>query len=226
MTSSIHEPVIVLYKSATCPHCNTLTRIWDTPPDKDSDSVTGALRKVYPKLRFYVVTAKSNDGKFDENIAPKDLIRYGKWFPMILLIPGRLWDEAMAKLGPKNNVELINGVQTMNAKWVGSKLEYVNKYDIKKPSDFTLWIKDALENEDFKKAHHSSESTSPTPASPDQPITDKPVSHSKILTNIIKPNNSNPNYVSAGTSTNRKNQSESSSTRDDICSMRIISLPK
>ena len=82
------EPTVVLYKSNICRHCTALSSIWDTPPNKDEDSVVTALKKVYPKLRFYILTAKDNTGKFDENVAPKDLIRYGKWYPMILLIPG------------------------------------------------------------------------------------------------------------------------------------------
>ena len=128
MSSSIPEPTIVLYKSSVCRHCQSLTNIWD--------SVTAALKGVHPKIRFYTLTAKDNTGKFDENIAPKDLIRYGKWYPMILLVPGKTWDAAMANLGPKNPIEIKDGVQIMNAAWDKDELKYVQKYDIRKVDDF------------------------------------------------------------------------------------------
>lgn len=208
------EPTLVLYKSAMCKHCTALSNIWDKAPNKDDDSVTDTLKKVYPKLRFYVITAKDNTGKFDENTAPKDLMRYSKWFPMILLIPGKLWDSAMSKLGPKNPVELVDGVQIMNGFWDKNDLKYQQKYDIRKPSEFARWLKDSLENEDFKKAQFSSTINS---AGMTIPIA---TGHSSqpILSNIIRPTT---NYV-AGGSTERYNPMDIG----DVCSMRIISRPK
>lgn len=213
--TSVAEPIVVLYKSSACRHCTKLSEIWDKPPGKDEDSVTAALKKVYPKLRFYVLTAKDNTGKFDENTAPKDLIRYGKWFPMTLLIPGRLWDEAMSKLGPKNDVVLVDGVQIMNGRLDNGSPAYVQRYDIRKPSDFGEWLKDALNNEDFKRVQNgpSSAIVVPTSHPPSHPI-------QPLLTSIIKPSNAASNYV-------QSNNSESHvGGNGDICSMRIISRPK
>lgn len=148
------EPVVVFYKSNTCRHCASLLSIWDKPPSKDEDSVITAMKKVYPKIRFFIVSSKDNSGKFDENTAPKDLIRYAKWFPMILLIPGKTWDLAMSKLGPKNDVQLTDGVQVLNGVWDKGELKYVYRYDIRKPSEFAKWLREALDNEDFKRVQN------------------------------------------------------------------------
>ena len=145
-----HEPIVILYKSNGCRHCTALSDIWDTPPNRGEDSVVMAMKKVYPKLRVFVVTATDNSGKFDENIAPKGLTKYNKWFPMILLIPGNLWDTAMSKLGPKNDVLLTDGVQILNATLKNDNLDYVQKYDIRKPEQFGKWLTEALDNESFK----------------------------------------------------------------------------
>lgn len=216
--TSVSEPTLVLYKSSVCRHCTALANIWDTPPNKDEDSVTGALKKVNPKLRFYVLTAKDNTGKFDENIAPKDLIRYGKWYPMILLVPGRMWDNAMSKLGPKNDVSLVEGVQIMNGTWDGKELKYVQKYDIRKPAEFARWLRDAMDNEDFQKAQSGNAVVVPTiPGASSHSTHIQP-----LISSIVRPGNSNTNYVAAG-STDRQSAMEPG---NDICSMRIISRPK
>jgi len=220
--ASVHEPILVLYKSNMCRHCAAVSDIWNTAPN-GGESIVSAVKKVYPKLRFYTLTAKDNTGKFDENIAPKDLIRYGKWYPMILLIPGPIWDAAMSKLGPKNDVEILNGVQIMNGKMSGKNLEYTQKYDIRKPSEFAKWIREALANEEFIHAQEGSNTASTSSVSdttnhkivvptknPSQPI--KP-----LLNNIVRPSNTSTNYVSADTRPEGLG---------DICSMRIIPRPK
>lgn len=217
------EPILVLYKSSMCRHCSSLSAIWDTPPNKDEDSVSSALKKVYPKLRFYVVTAKDNTGKFDENTAPKDLIRYGKWFPMILLVPGRLWDEAMSKLGPKNDVKLVDGVQIMNGKLDNGVPKYVQEYDIRRPSEFGRWLEKALNDDEFKKvqagiaAPQNVPATSPL-ANPIQPL----------LSSIIKPSNAGANFALTNPRTHTASAvvDLNNDFGGDFCSMKIISRPK
>lgn len=240
-SSSVPEATVVLYKSSACRHCTALSNIWDTPPNKDEDSVTTAIKKVYPKVRFYVLTAKDNTGKFDENTAPKDLIRYGKWYPMILLVPGRMWDAAMSKLGPKNDVQLVEGVQIMNGMWEGNELKYVQKYDIRKPAEFGRWIRDALENEGFKRVQNGADTQ--TAPSVVVPTVNAAGSHSAqpiqpLLSNIVRPGNTHHSYAASGfqpdpskgiSSVDRQSSMEpgnKDSSFGDICSMRIISRPK
>jgi len=203
------EPVIVLYKSNQCRHCISLSEIWDKPPADGSDSVVDTLKKVYPKLRFFVLTSKDNTGKFDENTAPKDLKRYGKWYPMILLIPGKIWDLAMSKLGPKSDALLIDGVQIMNGILKNGQPELFQKYDTRKVTEFSKWLKEALENEDFKKIQNSNNNP------PIIPTIEQNGNIQPHFPKIIRPNNTNKNYIGSDLH-----------ITGDICSMRIISRPK
>lgn len=217
------EPVLVFYKSNQCRHCRDLTNIWE--------KVTSAMKTVYPKLRFFVLVAKDNSGNFDENTIPKDLIRYGKWFPMVLLVPGKIWDAAMANLGPKNPMEIKNGVQMINAVWDNGDIKYDQKYDIKKPEEFARWLKDALENEDFKKVQNETSSTRTTiqplingairPTNPTNP-TSSNSTNSTSSTNSISSNNiaSNRTVINE-----RKIAMEAMLHGGDVCSMRIIARP-
>lgn len=148
------EPVVVLYKSLTCGHCDDLSKIWDAPPPGGNISVMDALKQINPKIRFSVVTAKDQDGKFDEKLYPSDLIRYSGRFPTILLIPGSLWDNAVSKLGPKNDIKLINGVQIMNAKWENNVLKRFVKYNIMNPEDYSNWLMECQNDENFRKAQN------------------------------------------------------------------------
>lgn len=218
------EPIVVLYKSNGCRHCISLSKIWDTPT-KDEESVVSVLKKVYPKLRFHTFTARDNTGKFDENLAPKDLFRYGKWFPMILLIPGRLWDSAMEKLGPKNDVQLVEGVQIMNGFMENDELKYNVTYNITKPSEFGRWLTDALENEEFKRVQNNIKDTKDTKPSIIVPTIQD--SNSKVIpplhSNIVKPNNIKKDYIGTGGIESKLSNLEQGT--EDICSMRIISRP-
>lgn len=206
----VPEPVVVFYKSVSCSHCRNLTNIWP--------EVTTALKSVYPNLRFFVLTANDNSGKFDENIAPKNMIKFAKWFPMVILIPGKVWDLAMSNLGPKNNIEIKEGVQIMNAIWDKDEIKYSQKYDLRKPAAFKQWIKDSLDNEEFKRVQENGPSGPSGLVVPTTPSSSAPI-QPPFLSNFVRPSNTNNNFVQTGNlSRNPPNDSAG-----DICSMRIIS---
>jgi len=168
------EPVIVFYKSPLCHHCTEVSNIWDTPPSKYEDSIVNSLKKVNPKIRFFIVTAKDKTGVFDENVAPKDLMRYATSFPQILLIPGKTWDAAMAKLGNKNDIKLIDGVKVMNGRWDNGKLKDEFVYNNKNPSEYERWLKDCYEDDDFKRVQFGTELKIPlTPLKSSKPLITK-----------------------------------------------------
>lgn len=152
------DHVIILYKSrpGTCNHCVEVSNIWDNPPPKSIDglSISGVLKKINPKIRFVTITATDNQGHFDENLTPKDLIRYGVRFPQIILVPGKLWDEAMNNLGPNNNIKLLEGVKVLNYKISNDKLQYDGQYNIKMSSDYEKWYKSCIEEENNNKIVH------------------------------------------------------------------------
>ncbi len=197
------EPVVVLYKSEACGHCKTLWNIWNQ--SNNGESVTSELKKVYPKIRIFVATSKEMTGKFDENIYPKGLYIHKNWFPKIILVPGKLWNEAMSKLGPTNDVKLINGVQVMNGQRVGDTFKPINMYNIFKPSEFSRWLKDAMQNDEFKKYQYSGNSDINIPKKQD--LINKTNVNVGSSKNAI---NNSPTYRGIGHT-------------NDICTMRIIS---
>ena len=138
------EPVVVFYKSLQCKHCMTLNAIWES-------SVVPTIRREFPNIRFFVLTTKDNSGKFDERTAPESLAFFTRWFPTILLVPGNVWNSAMAHLGPKNPVIVKEGVQIMNSKGTIDDYAYSQKYDIRNPEDFVNWLKEALSNPEFRR---------------------------------------------------------------------------
>lgn len=164
------EPVIVFYKYPLCNHCRDVSNIWDTPPSHNEDSIVNSLKKVNPNIRFFIVTAKDRNGTFDENIVPKDLIRYATSFPQILLIPGKTWDAAMAKLGHKNDVKLIDGVKIMNGKWENGILKEYYIYNIKTPSEYTRWLTDCYEDEEFKRVQWGNDLVIPIKSKSTKPL--------------------------------------------------------
>jgi len=206
------EPIVILYKSLACSHCTKLTEIWDKSASKDKDSVVSAMKKVYPRLRVHVVSVKDMSGSFDENVVPKDLIRYRYWFPMILLVPGRIWDNAMANLGPKNEAKIRDGVQIMNGAWgLGpkgeEKINHDGKYNPIDPAEFARWLKDAMQKDDFKAVQNGFV-LPPTPVVQlPQPVAPPPTQLPVQLPPVAPVKQAIP-------------------VMGDTCSMRLISRPK
>lgn len=197
------DHVIVLYKSkpGTCSHCVEVSNIWDNPPPKSIDglSISSALKRVNPKVRFVTITANDNQGHFDEHLTPKDLIRYGVRFPQVILIPGKLWDEAMNNLGPNSNFKLIEGVKVLNYKISSNdKLLYDGQYNTKLPSDYEKWYRACIEEE-----------------------TNNVIKNEQVV-------NKNNIFVESTTkNTNTKNKKEyNMSVFTDVCSVKLVSKSK
>ena len=144
----MNEPVVILYKSkpGTCHHCSEVSSMWDVLPKNSSYnlSITESIKKVNPNVRFFTVTAFDREGHFDENLIPKDLIRYGVRFPQIILVPGKLWNLAIQNLGPNNDIKLIEGVKVMNYRIVDDNMHYDAKYNSKIPSEYEKWFRECL----------------------------------------------------------------------------------
>lgn len=218
------EPVVVFYKSKTCGHCKRLEAKWGKETDTDNSTVLGAMKKVYPKIRTFVVSSNDSRGAFDENVVPSDLRRWGKWYPMILLVPGRVWDNAMATLGPKNSATIVDGVQIFNGtKGNNGELTYVQKYNTQQPEDFAKWLVDSMNNEEFKKHQNDSGAVIQPTFTTANGLTIPLLSNvgSEPIRPLVKPattSSLNRTYIAAGPF--------GESSNDNICSMRIISRPK
>lgn len=118
------EPVLVLIKSPTCGHCRRLEENWP--------GIREAIKAKYPNLRHFSITVKGNMGDIDLNIYPRGISRYTRWYPMLVLIAGPVWDQAMRSLGPRNTVDFKDSAVVFNGVWQGETLNYDNKYRLDK----------------------------------------------------------------------------------------------
>jgi hypothetical protein len=132
------HPVVVMYGARTCTHWQKLKPIWET-------DIKSALSKEYPDLRLVTVVADNCSGSFDETIYPKQLKEYARWFPMVLLVPGPVWDTAVQTMNSEHPSPLKDGVQIMNG-IQKQHIEYVQTYNIYEVTHYIKWLKQALEN--------------------------------------------------------------------------------
>jgi hypothetical protein len=200
------NPVVVLYKSKACGSCANLSKIWD--------DIVIEMKNIKPTIRFFTVESPDAFGFFDFSKAPKDLHRYKNSFPAILLVPGPLWNAAMTNLGVNNNVQITDGVQLFNGYLLDSvpKMHDKIRYAYNKPSEFARWLKDSLENEDFKRVQNSS------------------LTFPKIMTKIenkpVKVTNKIEFDPEVRHEPNEKLQYSLSSLSANVCSLKMISRPK
>jgi hypothetical protein len=154
----LNTPVLMLLGSDGCSHCRNLEEIWYPSPLgrlSKGESILCKLTEMYLGLRFVDVPC-TNMGLIHPELYPMWVKHYAMWYPMILLIPGPLWNHAM--LYPESDIELIDGVQVVNGTWedgINRKvLRYDPKYDSRKVEDFMQWFTDSLNNLDFIAAQN------------------------------------------------------------------------
>jgi len=164
-------PVLVLFTSnSMC--CKNLIDIWYPPPAgrlPKEECFLHRLAKIYPDLRFVNISCDTQGLGYSEQY-PLAMSYYIRWFPMILLVPGPMWDHAM--LYPESDIELIDGVQIFNGIWedkpfyamnsymgLGPDIDhkilmYRPKYDIRKVDDFMQWFTESVNNPGFIAAQN------------------------------------------------------------------------
>ena len=72
--------MLVYCKLIGCAYCHRLSKIWH--------SIIEEIGEVYPDMKFIVVEFSNSN---ENSIIPKNLIKYVKWFPTILLVPDFIW---------------------------------------------------------------------------------------------------------------------------------------
>lgn len=230
MSAQKEEPVIVLYKSATCGACIRLSQIWDR--------VVNAIKQQYPSIRFFTVTSPDLSGKFDFNTAPKDIFRFHEWFPIIFIVPGNLWNAAMANLGPNNPIEFIDGIRIFNGvmksevmkrgtlhRNIPTFVKTYNDYDIQ---HYINWVNDSLKDPDFVRVSNSPiPNSSSIPQDPNsllrpipQSLPQSSFSQSIPSSSTHQPQSTVPSSIPE---LNTRGYSGPSNKDMNICSMRIIS---
>jgi hypothetical protein len=133
--------VFVFLKSDSCRFCKDIVTKWD--------SIVLKLKQVDPNIVIETITM--DNGKFDTEKYPKNLILYAKWFPMFLAIPYNLWEWALLNNNTNVDVNFKDGIQIFNGIWKNDKPEYVQVHSIKSnPGDnIAKWFKETLSNQDF-----------------------------------------------------------------------------
>jgi hypothetical protein len=178
-------PVLVLLTSDICLHCRSMIDIWYPFPLgrlPRGESILCKLTETYPDLRFVDLRyhkqgsdphetrllSCSSEGIEHLESCPSYMRYYVRWFPIMLLIPGPLWDHAIRY--PKSNIELIDGVQVFNGTWrdipFQAKFGVCHddildngevsrmKYAVEKPDGYIQWSMDALNNPEFIAAQN------------------------------------------------------------------------
>jgi hypothetical protein len=173
------------------------------------DKVAKAMTEAHSGLRFYVLTIDNNHGFFDRNKVPSGLELYIRWYPMLLCIPGPLWDKAMREVGTKTPVSLKNGSKIYNGAWMRDDLEMTSKYDRNNISDYTRWIRDCVEDDEFKSIQVGDNRNL---AAQQHEL----VVRNQVFSNIVRPNNGNNMYIHSNGS------NDLTGVIDNVCSMRII----
>lgn len=194
------DPVIVLYKSKTCGKCTILSKIWD--------QIVAEMKLVKANLRIFILESPDDFGFFDFNRAPKDLLRYKNSFPTIILIPGPLWNIATAKLGNSNDIQIVEGVQIFNGYMLDSVPKMYDKprYAYNKPAEFGRWLKDSLEQPDFKRVQNSAT------------LFPKIITKMPEIKPILEKPKLKPEKVEYSLS--------SSLISNDVCSLKMLSKPR
>lgn len=132
MSSRSNSPyVIVVIKAGNCSHCQKLSLKWpEIKMQLMQDNLNVRVVQVdLPRMQSPIPSGY-----------PTDLKRFISWFPMVLMVPGADWDQAMHSTGSYkfSNVEVFNG------KYVGGKLQYDGQYNLMDPESFSRWVKSVL----------------------------------------------------------------------------------
>ena len=91
------EPVVVLLRTTNCPLSSKVLTIWE--------QVVTAFKEIYPKIRIVNISSRTNINGYSSHLTLMKLASFRKlasfkclfdnaWCPMILLVPGSVWDLA------------------------------------------------------------------------------------------------------------------------------------
>jgi hypothetical protein len=136
------EPVLILYVSSTHIRSVRADGYWDcwlSSLDK--------IFEIYPNLRFHEIESDT----YNNLIFPKGKYVHTPYFPLVLLVPGPLWDDVVSN--PSAHVKLVNGVQHFNICLSKGNRYYVPKYE-HNINGHVAWFTDSLNNPDFIAAQN------------------------------------------------------------------------
>jgi hypothetical protein len=109
--------MLIRIMAPDCVHCTALNDRWAR--------VEAAFRNMIPNLRTQEIVAHRVEGKHTIGTThPQGLHSYLNWFPMLLLINGTLWDQAVAAHAVGGNLPLRDGVLVWGGQWINNVLKF------------------------------------------------------------------------------------------------------
>ena len=130
-------PVVVIIKAPECPWCKTL--------ENNMPILRKQLADKSLNVRFKEMSVNNiHNGSLDVNSFPAGLNAFCKFFyPILLLIPGKEWDSAMAAgLGPNNKHDFTKTASIFDARYDNVKKAVVQdrKYREMYSGGFADWV--------------------------------------------------------------------------------------
>lgn len=135
----VDTPVLLYIRSDTCPHCKYFDTIWSN--DKSLETVT---RFAPGRFNVRVRTLSVPNAAGWDLSFPVSLRRFNKWFPMLVLLPGKEWNLAKSQpfnpvfFGNHNTVEVYNGRFDANG-----GLRYLHEY-MPSSTNVNTWLDNAV----------------------------------------------------------------------------------
>lgn len=111
--ASSSSPVIVVIRMKGCPPCGRLTEKWP--------AIKEAIKQKASYYRFYEIEIGGGI-KIDFNRIPKGLSKFFMSFPVIMVIPGDIWDQSFQSLGEDNPVDFTSQARIYRGKYVGGQI--------------------------------------------------------------------------------------------------------
>jgi hypothetical protein len=135
----------------------------------EKENIMSKLCEKYPGINYFnivrdnlkylgnFVKCSSNDLDMKSQINTTILKKYNlylSWDPVLILIPGPLWNYMMANPNADLSVETINKIQVYNAMIIPNGIQIITKYDKYQPDNIILWFEDCINDEEFMKAQN------------------------------------------------------------------------
>lgn len=201
--------VLVLYKAKGCGYCDNIEKIWDDLSNIHKHTIARAIRKTYPSIKMEKVAANDTFGAFDYKKYPKGIFFFKKWFPMVLMIPSKVWKEGMDNLTKNPPVDLTRGTFILNGVIENGQILSKPEYNNMDVDDIMRWVKYVVQTKSKEMAMGNTD------------VPKKSFSKEGILPTEIKMNPIIKPLSNSGVKKEKKTKKEI----DNVCSMNIIERP-
>lgn len=132
---SINNNVVVLMKAGDCGHCKIFMNVWP--------QICAAMKRVESSLQFVLVPLPTMRSPIPPNF-PSCLKDTCPWFPFIMMIDGKEWQEAMNK-----KRQSFNKMAFFNATKEGSEFKPSDDFP-RTEEGFSNWAKNLIKNGGLK----------------------------------------------------------------------------